>query len=153
MWYFWCCYWFRDFDLLKTFIMDLVIMIMRTCIYLLFPLYLRNLVFPWILKILHNVTEAMVVLILLLFALKLVESGAHHTCGWGHDTACTPPPPTTFLNPLPNVLKRGWGLNGYQVLGGFAGKERVTFSRMGCNFYVKKKLKSENYKQKCFPMS
>ena len=151
MWYFWCCYWFRDFDLLKTFIMDLVIMIMRTCIYLLFPLYLRNLVFPWILKILHNVTEAMVVLILLLFALKLVESGAHHTCCWGHDTACTPP--THVFEPTTKCFKKGVGVERISSFRGFAGKERVTFSRMGCNFYVKKKLKSKNYKQKCFPMS
>ena len=71
----------------KIFIMDLVIMIMRACIYLLLPLYLRNLLFPCLLmkmlliiflKIPHNVIEVMVVLMVLLLALKLVQSGVQH---------------------------------------------------------------------------
>ena len=85
--------------------------ILRVCIYLLFPLYLRNLLFPWLLmkmllaiflKIPLNVIEVMVVLMLLLFALKLVRSGVHHTRGEGHDIVCTSPspliePPTKFF--------------------------------------------------------
>ena len=54
----------------NIFIMDLVIMIMRACIYLLFSLYLSNLLFPQLLmkmlltiflKITHNVIEVMAV--------------------------------------------------------------------------------------------
>ena len=50
--------------------MSLVIMIIRACIYLLFPLYLRNLLFPWFLmrmlltiflKVPHHVVEVIVV--------------------------------------------------------------------------------------------
>ena len=82
--------------------MDLVIVMKRACIYLLFPLYLRNLLFPFFLmkmlltiflKIPHNVIEVMVVLMVLLLALKLVQSGVHHTCGGDHDIVCTPPHP------------------------------------------------------------
>ena len=43
--------------------------------------------------ILINVIEVMVVLMLLLLALKLVQSGVHHTRGEGHDIVCTPPLP------------------------------------------------------------
>ena len=46
----------------------------------------------------------MVVLKMLLLALKLVQSGAHHTCGGGHDLVCTLPP---LLKLLPNFLKGG----------------------------------------------
>ena len=35
-----------DLGYQKNFIMSLVIIIMRACIYLLFPFYLRNLLFP-----------------------------------------------------------------------------------------------------------
>ena len=68
--------------------------------YLLFPLYLRNLLFPCFLmkmlltiflKIPHNVIEVMAVLMVLLVALQLVQSGVHHACGAGHDIVCTPP--------------------------------------------------------------
>ena len=45
------------------------------------------------LKIPLNVIEVMVVLMLLLLALKLVQSGVHHTRGEGHDIVCTPPLP------------------------------------------------------------
>ena len=101
-----CCYWFGG---MKTF------QIMRAFIYLLFPLCLRNLLFPWLLikmlltiflKIPYNVIEVMVVLMLLLLALKFVESGVHHTCGGGHNIVCTSPPPT-LLDPIPNFLKEG----------------------------------------------
>ena len=43
------------------------------------------------LKIPVNVIEVMVVLMVLL-ALKLVQSGVHHTCGGGDDIVCTPTP-------------------------------------------------------------
>ena len=80
--------------------MDLVIVMKRACIYLLFPLYLRNLLFPFFLmkmlltiflKIPHNVIEVMVVLMVLLLALKLVQSGVHHTCVGGYDIVYTTP--------------------------------------------------------------
>ena len=66
---------------LEIIIMDLVIMVMRAWIYLLLPLYLKNLQFPWLLmkmlwtillKIPHNVTEVMLVLMVLLLTLKIV---------------------------------------------------------------------------------
>ena len=58
-------------------------------------------------KIPHNVIEVMVVLMVLLLALKLVQSGVPHTCGGGHDmTQCaTAPPPPPFL------ISAGGGLN------------------------------------------
>ena len=38
----------------------------------------------------HSVTDVVVVLMVLLLALKLVQSGIHHTCGGGgHDIVCT----------------------------------------------------------------
>ena len=62
------------------------------------------------LKIPVNVIEVMVVLMVLL-ALKLVQSGVHHTCGGGHDIVCTPPPHILLgaggLNLLSNFLKGG----------------------------------------------
>ena len=95
--------------------MDLVIVMKRACIYLLFPLYLRNLLFPFFLmkmlltiflKIPHNVIEVMVVLMVLLLALKLVQSGVPHICGGGHDmTQCATAPPPPFL------ISAGGGLN------------------------------------------
>ena len=54
-------------------------------------------------KIPHNVIEVMVVLMVLLLALKLVQSGVPHTCGGGHDmTQCATAP----LPPLPHFC---WG--------------------------------------------
>ena len=93
----------------KNFHNGLVITIMRACVYPLFPLYLRNLLFPWLLmkmlltiflKIPHNVIEVMVVLMELLLALKLVEGGVHYTCGGVHDIVCSPHfngPPNKFF--------------------------------------------------------
>ena len=43
-------------------------------------------------KIPHSVTVVMVVLMVLLLALKLVQS-VNHTCGGGYDIVCTPPSP------------------------------------------------------------
>ena len=60
------------------------------------------------LKITHNVAEFLVVLMLLLLARKLVESGVHDTCGGGHDNVH---PPLSAggrgLNLPPNFLKGG----------------------------------------------
>ena len=88
----------------------------RACIYLLFPLWLGNMLLPWLLmhmlltiflKIPHNVIEVMVVLMVLLLSLKLVQSGVHHTCGEGHDIVWIPIPFCWggVLNLLPNFLK------------------------------------------------
>ena len=44
------------------------------------------------------------------------------------------------LKLLPNFLKEEGGLTGSHLLeGGAAGKEEVTFFRVGCSFYKKKK--------------
>ena len=57
-------------------------------------------------KIPHNVIEVMVVLMVLLLALKLVQSGVPHICGGGHDmTQCATAPPPPFL------ISAGGGLN------------------------------------------
>ena len=54
------------------------------------------------------------------------------------------------LKLLPNFLKEEGGLTGSHLLeGGAAGKEEVTFFRVGCSFYKKKnKLKSEIFGDK-----
>ena len=52
-------------------------------------------------------TEAMVVLMMLLLALKLVSSGVHHTCGGSHDILCTPVSVRGVELPI-RFLKR-WG--------------------------------------------
>ena len=41
-------------------------------------------------KIPHNVIEVMVVLMVLLLALKFVQSGVYHACVGGHDIVYTP---------------------------------------------------------------
>ena len=111
----------------KIFIMDLVIMIMRACIYLLFPLYLRNLLFPFFLmkmlltiflKIPHNVIEVMVVLMVLLLALKLVQSGVQHQSVQPRSPFCRG---GGGLNLQPNFQKGV--LTEPQLLEGVAGKE------------------------------
>ena len=121
---------------------------------LLFPLCLRNLLFPWLLmkmlftiflQIPLNVIEVMVVLKMLLLALKLVQSGVHHTCGGGHDIVCTLP---TLLKLLPNFLKRGELGRTSIFRGGLLGKRGyITFLRG--DFYVKNlNLKSEIFNDK-----
>ena len=75
------------------------------------------------LKIPHNVIEIMVVLMVLLLALKLVQTSVHHTCGGSHDIVCTLSSSFCWargrgLNLLPNFLKRGCGLTGFQILEG-----------------------------------
>ena len=153
--------------------MDLVIMIMRACIYPLFPLYLGKLLFTWLLmkmllticlKISHNVIEVTVVLMVLLLALKLVQSGVRHTRGGGHDIVCTSlsllrrerggvEPPTIYLK------GQGGVLDGTSHFRGVCWERGDDIFRSGCNFYLKNKLKSEilndkkNYKQKYFSLS
>ena len=114
----------------KIFIMDLVIMIMRACIYLLLPLYLRNLLFPCLLmkmlliiflKIPHNVIEVMVVLMVLLLALKLVQSGVQHQSVQPRTPFCRGVGVGGGLNLQPNFQKGV--LTGPQLLEGVAGKE------------------------------
>ena len=138
--------------------MDLMIMIMRACIYLLFPLYLRNLLFPWMLtkmlltiflKIPHNVIEVMVVLMVLLFALKLVESGVHHTCGWGHGIACTPHSPH-YIEPTTKYFKKGAGLNGTQVLEGVCWERACDLFQDGLQLLCKKEAKVKKLQTKMF---
>ena len=73
------------------------------------------------LKIPHNVIEIMVVLMVLLLALKLVQTSVHHTCGGSHDIVCTLSSSFCWargrgLNLLLNFLKRGCGLTGFQIL-------------------------------------
>ena len=102
---------------------SLVIMVMRTCIYLLLPLYLRNLLFPWLLmkmlltiflKIPHHVVEIMFVLMMLLLAFKVVQSGVHHTS--------VHPPPLP-----PHFLLGGW--TSYQIFkNGGAWPDLICFS-------------------------
>ena len=80
-----------DLGMRKIFIVSLVIMIMRACIYLLFEFYLRNPVVPCLvikmvltifLKIPNHVVEVMFVFIVLLLILKVVQSGVYHKCLW-----------------------------------------------------------------------
>ena len=102
-------------------------------IHLLFPLYLRNLLFPWLLmkmmltiflKFPHNMTKVTVALLLLLLALKLVQIGVHYTCGGGHDRVCYP----TFYWGVVNLLPKG-GLDQISPFwGGLLGRRWWHFS-------------------------
>ena len=129
-------------------------MIMRACIYPLFPLYVSKLLFTWLLmkmllticlKISHNVIEVTVVLMVLLLALKLVQSGVRHTCGGGHDIVCTSlsllrrerggvEPPTIYLK------GQGGVLDGTSHFRGVCWERGEDIFRSGCNFYLKNKL-------------
>ena len=135
-------------------------MIMRAFIYLLFPLYMRNLLFAWplmkmvltiFLKIPKNGIEVMVVLFVLLLTSKLVPRCVHHTCGGGHAIVCTPPPCRAMrrrIEPPTKFFKRGGGgLTVSQFLEAVCWERGVTFFRRGYNFYVKK-LKSEIFNEK-----
>lgn len=75
----------------KKFIMSLVIVIMKICIYLMFLLYPKNLLLTWLLtkmltmflKISHHVMEVIFVLMVQLLVLIVVRRGVHHTWGRG----------------------------------------------------------------------
>ena len=66
----------------------------------------------------------MVVLMVLLLALKLAQSGVHHTCDGGHDIVCSPPPPFCWVGgggvvePPTKFFKRWGGLTRSQFLEG-----------------------------------
>ena len=128
-----------------------MIMIIRAFIYLLFPLYMGNLLFAWplmkmvltiFLKIPKNGIEVMVVLFVLLLASKLVPRCVHHTCGGGHAIVCTPPPCRAmrrrFEPPIKFFKRGGEGLTVSQFLEAVCWERGVTFFRRGYNFYVKK---------------
>ena len=60
----------------------------------------------------------------LLLALKLAQSGVHHTCDGGHDIVCSPPPPFCWVGgggvvePPTKFFKRWGGLTRSQFLEG-----------------------------------
>ena len=79
------------------------------------------------LKIPGHVLEVTFVLMVLLFVLKVVQSGVHHTCGGGHGY-CAPTVSSRVLNFLPNFQKGG--LDQTSIFrGSLLGKRRVTFFR------------------------
>ena len=63
-------------------------------------------------------------LMVLLLALKLAQSGVHHTCDGGHDIVCSPPPLSAGLGgggvvePPTKFFKRWGGLTRSQFLEG-----------------------------------
>ena len=104
-------------------------MIMKASIYL-----LRYLLFPWLLmkmlltillKIPHNVTEVMVVPMVLLLALKLIRSGVPHKRMGGRGGG-------------------GWLYRTSIFWEGLLGKRGWPFFRRGCNFCVKNKSFSQS---------
>ena len=121
--------------------------VIRACIYLLSPLYLRILLFTWLvmkmlltifLKIPHIVIEVVVVPMMLLLALKLVQSCVHHTCGGGHDIVYIP---TTFWwwgwNLLP-IFFKGGGLTRSQFLEGVSWERGSDLFQEGLQFLHKR---------------
>ena len=131
-------------------------------------------------KIPHNVIEVMVVLMVLLLALKFVQSGVYHACVGGHDIVYTP----SFCwgggggGWAPEFFKGGGGAGRGAAAGGGGGGggggwtskffkrggglDQISIFRevflgnrgwpftRGCNFYIKSKIKFEIFNERKF---